>query len=135
MNAGMDNKTMDTDGMRRLDDAIRGHHAAAVAQVSPRVRAQLAQRRNAALRGQPAGQAARHGHGFRYAAAAFAAVAALAIGLNLDPARVPAAAAPAQAVATASPSAASGTNATVLDEDPDFYAWLASDDSRMLAME
>ena len=62
-----------------FDSTLRAHHAAALTQVSPQVQAQLAQRRNAALRGTPA----RPRHGLRYAAASFAAVGALAIGLRL----------------------------------------------------
>ena len=37
-----------------VDAALRAHHADALARVSPRVRARLAQRRHAALRGEPA---------------------------------------------------------------------------------
>ena len=54
-----------TDGDARFDGALRQHNATAVDRVSPRVRAQLAQRRNAALRGERVAPA----HGMRYAAA------------------------------------------------------------------
>ena len=60
-----------------FDAAIRTHHHAALERLSPRVRAQLVQRRNAALRGTAA--ARRGGHGLRYAAVGFAMLCALAI--------------------------------------------------------
>ena len=62
----------------RFDAAIRAHHQASLDRLSPRTQAQLAQRRNTALRGE----GMRRGHGFRYAAAGFAALGALAIGLQ-----------------------------------------------------
>ena len=40
------------DADARFDDALRRQHATALDRLSPRVRAQLAQRRNAALRGE-----------------------------------------------------------------------------------
>ena len=118
-----------TGGDARFDEAVRRTHAVAVAveNISPRVRAQLAQRRNAALRGERVAPAR---GGMRYAAAGFAALCALAIGLQfgLMPATVsPAAGGLASATAT--------TDTTMLDEDPEFYAWLASADARQIAME
>lgn len=111
----------------RFDQALQGHHAAALARLSPQVRAQLAQRRVAAKRGE----GARRGLGVRYAAAAFATLCALAIGLQLRPATLPGNVAPADAtVATAG-----RTDSTMLDEDPEFYAWLASSDAQQVAME
>jgi len=109
-----------------LDAAIRGHHQASLDRLSPRVRAQLAQRRNAALRGA----GVRRGHGFRYAAASFAALCALAIGLQLG--LVPSTT---SNIVTASVASAAATDATMLDEDPEFYAWLASSDAQLVAME
>ena len=112
-----------------LDATLRARHAASLEHLSPRVQAQLAQRRNAALRGN----VARRGHGVRYAVAGFAALGALAIGLRLGmaPAPVPTPAMPtiASSVATTTPAA------TILDEDPEFYAWLASPDAQRLALE
>lgn len=110
-----------------FDAAIRASHQASLDQLSPRVRAQLAQRRNAALRGQ----AARRGHGLRYAAAGFAALCALAIGLQQF-GSLPAPVAPAVSAPQASASPSVGT---MLDEDPEFYAWLASSDAQRVAME
>jgi hypothetical protein len=109
-----------------FDAAIRASHQASLDRLSPRVHAQLAQRRNAALRGQ----ATRRGHGLRYAAAGFAALFALAIGLQFG--TLPAPVAPA---ITAPQASASPSVGTMLDEDPEFYAWLASSDAQLVAME
>ena len=124
---------MNGNDMNRFDAALRGQHAIAVERISPRVRAQLAQRRNAALRGEHSTVAAR-GHGFRYAAAAFAAVFALAIGIQLRPVH-PATGTPATSVAATTATGQDLTSTTMLDEDPSFYAWLDSSDVRQLAME
>ena len=113
-----------------FDNAIRAHHDAAVERISPRVRAQLAQRRNAVLRGQPA---ARVRHGFRYAAG-LAALGALAFGLQFGNLSTPPVAATTPS-AVAAASTGSNGNTTMLDEDPDFYAWLASSDAQLVAME
>lgn len=121
---------MNGNDMHPLDAAIRAHHATAVERISPCVRAQLAQRRNAALRGE----GIRRGHGFRLAAAGFAALGALAIGLQFGNLPPPSDPATTPSIATAT---AAGTNGgtTMLDEDPDFYAWLASSDAQLVAME
>ena len=115
------------DGDARFDHALRQHHATAAERLSPRTRAQLAQRRNAALRGERVAPA----YGMRYAAAGFAAICALAIGLQfgiMPASRNPAAAGIASATT-------SSTDTTMLDEDPEFYAWLASSDAQQIAME
>ena len=109
-----------------FDAAIRAHHQASLERLSPRAQAQLAQRRNSALRGA----GVRRGHGLRYVAAGFAALFALAIGLQLRTMPGPTATATPPSVATAS-----GNAATILDEDPEFYAWLASSDAQLVAME
>ena len=112
----------------RFDHAVRRRHAESVERVSPQVRAQLAQRRNAAMRGE----VAHRGHGLRVGIAAFATLCALAIGLQLRPAAVPGSVAPVQATVAA---VAGRTHGTMLDEDPEFYAWLASTDAQQVAME
>ena len=114
----------------RFDDALRRHHAVSVARLSPQVQAQLVQRRRAAGRGQ----AVHRGGGLRAGAAALATLCALAIGLQLRTAAVPETVVPAQSVASAA-TGASRTQATMLDEDPEFYAWLASSDAQQVAME
>ena len=109
-----------------FDAAIRAAHGASLERLSPRVRAQLEQRRNAALRGT----GARQSPVFRAAAAGFAALCALAIGLQfaMAPPRAP-------DVAASSVASATSNAATMLDEDPEFYAWLASSDAQLVAME
>ena len=112
----------------RFDQVIRQHHANAVERISPRARAQLAQRRNAALRGDVQ---ARPAFGLRHAGFAFAALFAVAVGFGLMPATQTPAPAPTPQVAATTPA----TSNTILDEDPDFYAWLASTEVQQLAME
>ena len=114
-----------------LDATLRARHAASLEHLSPRVQAQLAQRRNAALRGESARRGSRHG--YRYAAAGFAAVFALMIGLRFGPA--PPNTATDAGTAMVVTAADASTNVTMLDEDPEFYAWLASADAQQIAME
>jgi hypothetical protein len=131
MNSGpMNREPMAASGSDRFDAAIRAYHADALARLSPRVQAQLAQRRNAALRGEARTVAARP-HRLRFAVAGIAALCALALGMRFYP-QSPGGA-PSAAPATASIQYASGS--TALEEDPDFYAWLGSSDAPLLAME
>lgn len=115
-------------GQARFDQAIRARHALAVERLSPQLRAQLAQRRHAALRGTPARTPATWG--LRHGIAGLAVVGMLALGLQFRP--IVPDAAPVPAIAASSPKAPPNT---ILDEDPEFYAWLASADARLLAME
>ncbi len=123
---------MNTQGATAFDDTLRQHHAAALASLSPQVQAQLAQRRVAALRGTPAARSSHHW--MRYAMAGSAAVLALGIGLQFalqppsNPVAVPTTALAAHTTATVQA-------ATILDEDPEFYAWLASPDVEFVAKE
>lgn len=113
----------------RFDAALRARHAAALAQLSPQVRAQLAQRRMAALRGERPGQRQPR---LRFAVAGFATLCALALGVRLYPQGAPST----PALAPAPAQLASTTGGSLpLDEDPDFYAWLGSVDAPRLAME
>lgn len=130
----MNTGPMNASGSDRFDAAIRAHHAAALGSLSPRVQAQLAQRRNAALRGQTRADAARP-HRLRYAAAGFAALCALALGLRFQPSPSESANAVPPAIAATATAPAGAANTTLLDEDPEFYAWLASADARLVAME
>lgn len=114
-----------------FDAALRARHAEALEQLSPRVRAQLAQRRHAALRGQAQPRARRNG--LRYAIAGFAAIGVLGLGLQLQPARIAPPTTPSTSVATVATAETRGD--TLLDQDPEFYAWLASPDAQQLAME
>lgn len=119
-----------------FDTRLRARHAAALAQLSPQVQAQLAQRRNAALRGS---SIAKPGHRLRLAAAAFASVCALTVGVQFFPQSQPTLS-PAATAAVAITKQATTTSATArgnaaLEEDPDFYAWLGASETRQLAME
>ncbi|HEY9541896.1 MAG TPA: hypothetical protein VIR05_09710 [Luteimonas sp.] len=112
----------------RFDAAMRQLHESAVDRVSGRTRLQLQQ----APRTAPAASLARPHRLAWPLAASFAAVLALMIGMQLwnEPAPTP--------VAPATVVADTGTDAdidAVLDENPDLYLWLASNDAYALAME
>ena len=115
---------------RRFDAAARALHAQALNAVSPPTRARLRIARHAA--GEQA-RAPRRGLGWVLASGC-AAVFALAIGVQLQrapPAADPPSAAPTMAAMLPAPEAAaydSGTALASLDENPDFYLWLASAD-------
>lgn len=109
-----------------FDERARRAHAQALDALSPRVQAQLAQRRRAAL--SPARPAtARWGW-----IGAAATVGALVVALQLRPPSAPPEAPPHAVVAAPALPADPGG---VLVEDPDFYLWLASRESQALAME
>jgi hypothetical protein len=108
----------------RFDEAMRALHASAVAHVSPQLRWKL--RPAPRVTGGVAGRFGNWRAG-PLAAGAVAAALAVAIGLGLRGPHEPAAIAPVAAVAP--DTAAAG----VLDQDPDFYAWLASEDAELVA--
>lgn len=120
-----------------FDRRIRALHAQAVEQVPARTLYELRVRRaNAASAATPARSAGRAG-GW-WLAAGLAAVFALGIGLRqpgLD--GVPAGDSPPSlaAASAAADAAAWDDGLAALDEDPDLYLWLASQDSLILAME
>ncbi|TDK21746.1 hypothetical protein E2F46_14495 [Luteimonas aestuarii] len=117
---------------QRFDDAMRALHARAVSGVSAGTMAQLHRRRHAALQGD-----ARPRRWFGLpAAAAFASLLVVAIGLGFGLQTT------SDAPATMAPLATAGTPAVeiddayaALDENPDFFLWLASSDANLLAME
>ena len=118
-----------------FDTHLRARHAAALAQLSPQVQAQLAQRRNAALRGNGI---AKSGHRLRLAAAAFASVCALTLGMQFFPHSQPTlspAATASVAISKQAITSATARGNAALEEDPDFYAWLGTSETRQLAME
>ncbi|TYT23145.1 hypothetical protein FZO89_18070 [Luteimonas viscosa] len=125
----MNNDDRDQD---RLDQALRARYAEAVSQVSGATMAQLHRRRHAALADAPA-----RGSRWRLPAAAFASLmvvaGALGIGLHLSGDAPPAAVESPVAVA----ADATGIEGALdeLDQNPDFYVWLASGDADLLAME
>ncbi len=133
-----------------FDQHVRALHAQALDNVSARTQAQLAQRRRAARNARPRNNA-RAAWPF---AAAFATVCALAIGLPFRhgvlpvPATSPAGLAVVSAdlpatdapttdtpLADSIPDDSIDASATLLDEDPELYLWLASSDAVTLASE
>ena len=120
---------MMNDETPRLDVALRGHHQVSLQQLSPQVRAQLAQRRHATLRGK----SPQPSHRLTYAVTGFAALFALALGVQFrEP--PPAYRSPVSDVASAA-AVSTPANSLILDQDPDFYAWLASPDAMQVAVE
>ena len=103
----------------------RQRHAQALAAISSRTRAQLHNRLQAALASARQAPA----HGWRWAAApalALALALLLPRGGNAPPAEMPVA----QVAATTA-----GSPVTPLEQDPEFYVWLASADAVALASE
>ena len=111
----------------RFDAQARAAHARALEALSPRVRAQLQQRRRAALAGRAPSLGHRR-HGWAWLGAPALALA-LAFAAPWRTAHEPAVAQP--ALAGAAGNAAPAT----LEQDPDFYLWLASSDAIALASE
>ena len=115
----------------RFDRTMRAVHADAAAHVSAATMAQLHRRRHAALSQAPA----RTSRGWSLAAAGFASllVVALGVGFALRPGSEPVP--PPATVVSTNADADLDDAITVLDENPDFYVWLASGDADLLAME
>ncbi|MGH8031182.1 MAG: hypothetical protein ACREO8_02170 [Luteimonas sp.] len=120
----------------RFDAAMRAHHARAIDNVSPRVAAQLQLRRRAALAGTASTTTStRRRFGWPMGAAVgatFAALLAVAIGIQMPPSITTQSANTPMAIAA---NLADDDGDTLLDENPDFYLWLASSDAGALAME
>jgi len=116
-------------GDTRFDEAMRRVHADAVDHVSAATMAQLHRRRHAALSRAPARAPGR----WPLAAAGFASVLVVAVGLGF--ALRPGAPAPVPAMAAGADAGEFEEVVTALDENPDFYVWLASGDADLLAME
>ncbi|MDR0183341.1 hypothetical protein [Lysobacter arvi] len=117
----------------RFDQAMRDLHAQAVSQVSTATRARLRVARHAAAR--PAEREPRRGFNW-VLGSGLAAVFAVAIGLQLRPARTPVPAPSATPVASTNAAAFDAETAiAVLDENPDFYLWLASNDDAVPSLE
>ena len=112
----------------RFDQAMRELHAQAVARVSSATRARL----RAARHGAAAARESRRGYGWILASGC-AAVFALAIALQLQPR--PASKPGAPPVAEVSAAYDADTAVAALDENPDLYLWLASNDDALPAAE
>ena len=124
MTTGRDRWPVDDDAFDRTLQAL---HAEAVSQVSPRTRAQLQHRLRAAM----SSSAPVAHHRWRLATAAVLATVVLSVAyvdtIRWHPRNAT------QAIAagdTAQPDVVA-----VIDEPPDLYLWLASDDARQFAME
>ncbi|MDO5505630.1 MAG: hypothetical protein Q4F49_04980 [Pseudoxanthomonas suwonensis] len=119
-----------TDNDDAFDARARACYRQALAAVPPQVAFRL--------RPQPTRRPVTTGRSWQLGAALAGTVAAvLAVGLGLGlrdpaPSTTPLADAPAVTAAAATGGA---PPATVLDEDPDFFAWLGSAEARQLAME
>lgn len=117
---------------KRFDQAMRGLHARAVADVSAPTMAQLHRRRHAVLQG---GARPRRRFGWP-AAATFASLLVVAIGLGFGLQTTSESPAPSAPVATGGTVSGEVDDAyAALDENPDFFLWLASSDATLLAME
>jgi hypothetical protein len=114
-----------------FDAQARAAHARSLDALSPRVHAQLHQRRRAALAAgnADAAPALHRRHGWAWLGAPALALA-LAFGAPWRSAHEPAPALP-----VAASVAASNAAPATLEQDPDFYLWLASADAVALASE
>lgn len=108
-----------------FDGLARACHDASLQRLSARAQARLAQARRPAARPAPRHRAA------WAVPTVLAAVAVLAIVLQWRPDPSGAAPATGPAVAVTTSDAASSDPAAALDENPDFYLWLASTDDTM----
>lgn len=111
-------------GDEEFDRALRAIHADAVSNLSARTRAQLQQRLRSTAKPAPT-----HRHGWQMASALVALVLVAGAYWRTS---MPGAPSPA-AVATASTD--NGDLVAVIDETPDLYLWLDSDEATRLASE
>lgn len=121
-----------------FDHRMHTLHARAVDQVPSRTLYELQVRRANAATGATATARPLARRGGWWLAGALAAVSALAIGLRqpgLERAPTADTPAPLAAAASAADTAVWEDSLAALDEDPDLYLWLATQDSLILAME
>lgn len=123
----------------RFDAQARALHADALANVSPHVRSRLQQARRAATLGAPR----KHSRLWAWAGSAAVLVLALGTGIQFQRAPGPAPGASVPMASTAHPPAEpalapvdevdSGISGLLaaLDENPDFYLWLAANDGAL----
>ena len=116
------------DKQDHFDHGLKQLHAAAVSHLSPQTLARLRAARHGAVPSAP-----QRSHAWRWlAASAFSAVLAVVVGVQFLP--------PSQSLPSAQPVAAGNDgndagNVATLEESPDLYLWLASQDAATLAME
>lgn len=133
MNPGNDPMNDSRDDDARFDQAMRALHAQSLSNISSGTRARLRVARQAAA-ASPHAREPRRGLGWVLASGC-AAVFALVIGLQLRPTPAPVAPAAEPAIA-ATPALYDVDGAVaVLDENPDLYLWLASNDDAMPSLE
>jgi hypothetical protein len=131
MNSGHDNDASRETGAHGFDERLRHVHAQAVASVSPRTRLRLRPQR-------PAPAAAVRSRVHAWPLAATCAIALVAGGLFL---RHPATTAPDGSAPTATTALTSNSEVepgdvyATLDESPELYLWLASNDTENLVTE
>ena len=117
------------DKQDHFDHGLKQLHAAAVSHLSPQTLARLRAARHGVAPSAP-----QRNHAWRWlAASVFSAVLAVAIGVQFLPQSQTAPAAQPVAATTDNDTYVGGTAA--LDENPDLYLWLASQDAATLAME
>lgn len=133
MNPGNDPMNDSRNDDARFDQAMRALHAQSLASVSSGTRARLRVARHAAA--APAGvREPRRGFGWVLASGC-AALFALVIGLQLRPTPTPVAPTAQPAIAAAPALYDADSAMAVLDENPDLYLWLASNDDAMPSLE
>jgi anti-sigma-K factor RskA len=118
-----------------LDAHARQLHAASLSRLSPQTLSKLRAARHAAQAGDAP---VRTGHWRWLTATAFTAVFAVGIGLQLmspDASQPAPGEQPAGAVIASATLQDEFSDATLLDEDPDLYLWLASAEAQPLAVE
>ncbi|MEO5565774.1 MAG: hypothetical protein ABIR05_03845 [Luteimonas sp.] len=119
-----------------FDRKAKAVHAQALMAPSARVRAQLHNRLQAAMSGMGASSNSKNSHPLHRWSWATAAVLVLALMLAAPWRSVQEQVAPANlAQGPGQLPANSATGLATLDQDPDFYLWLASSDAVSLAME
>lgn len=116
-----------------FDRKAKAMHAQALHAQSVRVRTQLHNRLHLALAGVGSAAPARRFHAAHRLGWASTVVLAVALVFGARWAGAPEPAAPPVALAQLPPAGATGL--ATLDQDPDFYLWLASSDAVALAME
>lgn len=120
-------------GDDRFDANMRALHRTALEHVSPQVRFRL---RPAAPPQGGVGGLFGHWRRGPLLAGLGVAVLALALGIAVWPRGEPSAPVAEGAIAgSAQPAQVDADAAFALEQDPDFYAWLASDDAALVAME
>lgn len=125
-------KALDSgDADRAFDQSVRERYRQALVSLPPGTLARLRQARSEATQRQGG---TRRAIGWLLATGC-ASVFALAIGLQLQRADPPPATAPAAAIASTERAGDFGSATGALDENPDFYLWLAASDDALPSIQ